>query len=236
MEHSLKKIVVLFLAAFVVGTTTYSAVSLTTAHKTSEPPVKAVEKSKPVTVEEKTEPVEQPAATELKDVSNPSAKTEAPKSQPQPQSQPKSIDWTQPSGGVYPILNPNESIWIHVSKENQKVYIMDGNNIIYSMICSTGLDLNSDTSTPEGTFSIQRERGLSFYNASEKEGAKYWVSWKNHGEFLFHSVATDMNGNVIPSEAQKLGQKASHGCVRLTLPDAKWIYDNIQMNTKVVID
>ena len=236
MEHSLKKIVVLFLAAFVVGTTTYSAVNLTTAHKTSEPPVKAVEKSNSVTVEKKTEPVEQPAATEQKDVSNPSVKEETPKSQPQPQSQPKPIDWTQPSGGMYPVLNPNESIWIHVSKENQKVYIMDGNNTIYTMICSTGLDLNSDTSTPEGTFTIQGERGLSFYNSSEKEGAKYWVSWKNHGKFLFHSVATDVNGNVIPSEAEKLGQKASHGCIRLTLPDAKWIYDHIQMGTKVVID
>jgi lipoprotein-anchoring transpeptidase ErfK/SrfK len=112
---------------------------------------------------------------------------------------------------------------------------MRGNEMIYTMICSTGLDTNPDTSTPVGTFYIQKERGLSFYNASEKEGAKYWVSWKNHGEFLFHSVATDKLGNVIQSEAIKLGHKASHGCVRLAVPDAKWIYDNIRYNTKVVI-
>ena len=145
------------------------------------------------------------------------------------------VNWLMPTGGTYPVIGPNDPIWIKVSKEKQKVYIMKGNDIIYTMVCSTGLDTSPDTSTPEGTFHIQQERGTSFYNASEKEGAKYWVSWKNHGEFLFHSVATDKNGNVIESEAMKLGHKASHGCVRLAIPDAKWIYDHISYNTKVVI-
>lgn len=45
----------------------------------------------------------------------------------------------------------------------------------------------------------------------------------------------DKNGNVITSEAIKLGHEASHGCVRLAIPDAKWIYENIKYNTKVVI-
>jgi lipoprotein-anchoring transpeptidase ErfK/SrfK len=145
------------------------------------------------------------------------------------------VNWLMPTGGDYPVLGTNDNIWIKVSKEKQRVYIMNDNKIIYTMICSTGLDTSPDTSTPEGTFYIQRERGTSFYNPSEQEGAKYWVSWKNNGEFLFHTVATDKNGNVIPSEAMKLGHKASHGCVRLAVPDAKWIYDNIKYNTKVVI-
>lgn len=148
---------------------------------------------------------------------------------------PEPVNWLLPTGGAYPEIGPNDPIWIQVSKEKQRVYIMNGNNVIYTMVCSTGLDTSPDTSTPEGTFYIQRERGTSFYNPNEGEGAKYWVSWKNHGEFLFHSVATDKNGNIIQSEAEKLGQKASHGCIRLAVSDAKWIYDNIQYNTKVVI-
>jgi lipoprotein-anchoring transpeptidase ErfK/SrfK len=145
------------------------------------------------------------------------------------------VNWLKPSGGAYPVITQNDSIWIEVSKEKQRVYIMKGNKTIYTMICSTGLDTSPDTSTPEGTFFIQQERGTSFYNAREKAGAIYWVSWKNHGEFLFHSVAMDKNGNVIQSEAKKLGHKASHGCVRLAVPDAKWIYDHIRYKTKVVI-
>jgi lipoprotein-anchoring transpeptidase ErfK/SrfK len=154
---------------------------------------------------------------------------------PEQQTKSKPVNWLLPTGGAYPVIGPNDPIWIQVSKEKQRVYIMNGNNVIYTMVCSTGLDTSPDTSTPEGTFYIQRERGTSFYNPNEGEGAKYWVSWKNHGEFLFHSVATDKNGNIIQSEAEKLGQKASHGCVRLAVSDAKWIYDNIQYNTKVVI-
>lgn len=145
------------------------------------------------------------------------------------------VNWLMPTGGAYPEIGSNDSIWIMVSKEKQRVYIMNGDKAIYTMVCSTGLDTSPDTSTPEGTFHVQRERGISFYNPKEKEGAKYWVSWKNQGEFLFHSVATDKAGNVIQSEAMKLGHKASHGCVRLAVPDAKWIYENIKYNTKVVI-
>lgn len=155
--------------------------------------------------------------------------------QSEPDQKPAPVNWQMPTGGAYPEIGPNDPIWIQVSKEKQRVYIMNGNNVIYTMVCSTGLDTSPDTSTPEGTFYIQRERGTSFYNPNEGEGAKYWVSWKNHGEFLFHSVATDKNGNFIQSEAEKLGQKASHGCIRLAVSDAKWIYDNIQYNTKVVI-
>jgi lipoprotein-anchoring transpeptidase ErfK/SrfK len=148
---------------------------------------------------------------------------------------PTPVNWLTPTGGTYPKIGSNDPIWVQVSKEKQRVYIMKGNEIIYTMICSTGLDTSSDTSTPVGTFHIQKERGTSFYNSNEKEGAMYWVSWKNHGEFLFHSVATDKNGNVIPSEAVKLGQKASHGCIRLAVPDAKWFFENIKYNTTVVI-
>jgi hypothetical protein len=122
----------------------------------------------------------------------------------------KPVNWLNPTGGAYPVIGRNDSIWINVSKEKQKVYIMSGKKIIYTMLCSSGLDTSPDNSTPEGTFYIQKERGTSFYNTSEKEGANYWVSWKNHGEFLFHSVATNKNGNVIQNEAMKLGHKATH--------------------------
>lgn len=156
----------------------------------------------------------------------------SPPSHPAPTPEPI---WGKPTGGAYPVLAKGESTWIHVSVSKQRVYIMHDDQVLYTMIASTGLDTVPDNSTPEGTFHIQKERGTSFYFPPEKEGAKYWVSWKNHGEFLFHSVPTDQKGNIIVSEAKKLGQKASHGCVRLSVPDAKWIYENIPVNTKVVI-
>jgi lipoprotein-anchoring transpeptidase ErfK/SrfK len=146
-----------------------------------------------------------------------------------------SLDWSKPSDGEYPILRKDEDIWIDVSIDKQRVFIKDGEQTLYTMITSSGLDTIPDNSTPQGTFYIEPERGLWFYSEAEQEGAKYFVSWKNHGEFLFHSVPMDKKGNVIEDEAAKLGQKASHGCFRLTIADAKWIYDNIRVKTKVVI-
>lgn len=151
------------------------------------------------------------------------------------QTKPKAINWNAPSGGAYPTLKKGENIWLDVSVGQQKVYVKDGNKTIYTMIASTGLDTTSDNSTPKGTYHIQAERGTWFYTPKYKEGAEYWVSWKNHGEFLFHSVPMDKNRHVIAADAEKLGQKDSHGCVHLTVSDAKWIYDNIPYNTKVVI-
>ncbi len=145
------------------------------------------------------------------------------------------VDWLKPTGGPYPQLEAGARVWIKVSLELQRVYIMEGDRLFYTMIASSGLDTPSDDRTPTGTFYVQRERGLSFYNRKEGEGARYWVSWLHHGEYLFHSVPIDKKGNIIVNEARKLGRKASHGCIRLSLADAKWIYDNIPYSTRVVI-
>ncbi|WP_242018951.1 L,D-transpeptidase [Streptococcus agalactiae] len=73
------------------------------------------------------------------------------------------------------------------------------------------------------------------YHIRFKEGAYYWVSFKEHGIYLFHSVPTDQQGNEIPEEAKQLGKAASHGCVRMSRADAKWFYENIPQGTTVTI-
>ncbi len=143
--------------------------------------------------------------------------------------------WLLPSGGAYPVIAPEEVVWLRVSIPRQRVYLMRGATVLYTMTASTGLDSPPDDATPRGTFFIQHERGAWFYSASEKEGARYWVSWKNHGEYLFHTVPMDRQGRIIPWEAEKLGSKASHGCIRLSVPDAKWLYETIPFGTRVVI-
>ena len=49
------------------------------------------------------------------------------------------------------------------------------------------------------------------------------------GNFLFHSAWFYEAGNhqsLSVRQYNLLGQNASHGCVRLTTADAKWIYEN----------
>ena len=145
------------------------------------------------------------------------------KAAPQPQ-------WLRPSEGAYPSLANVPGLNIEVSLAAQRVYVKSGSNTIYTMIASTGMG----NSTPRGIFHVQN-RGLNFYNPNEGMGANYWVSWKDWGVYLFHSVPTDANGNYIVSEANKLGQPASHGCVRLSIPDAKWLYEQLPAGVQVHI-
>lgn len=123
--------------------------------------------------------------------------------------------------------NPLE---IKVSLDDQKVTIRDAKgNIIKSFICSSGA---SGSETPTGTFTVSG-RGISFYNSQLGEGAYYWTSF--YGDYLFHSVPFDQNYEINQDEAAKLGTPASHGCIRLSIENAKWIYDRIPNGTKVII-
>lgn len=145
------------------------------------------------------------------------------------------FDWTKPSGGAYPDLKANNKVAIYVSMAAQRVKIMQDDKVIYTMVTSSGVDGSKATSTPRGHYKIENEHGKWFYSPKYQEGAKYWTSWKNHGEFLFHSVPMDASGNVKVKEAMKLGKEASHGCFRLTIPDAKWINEHIPVGTDVYI-
>lgn len=96
-----------------------------------------------------------------------------------------------------------------------------------AFVCSTG------AATPIGTFSL---------------GAKYrWhqLNGPSYGQYctrvykgiLFHSVWYYKPAKNTQSYIQynRLGTTASHGCIRLTVADSKWIYDNCPSGTKVII-
>ncbi|MBT1181940.1 L,D-transpeptidase [Bifidobacterium sp. CP2] len=137
--------------------------------------------------------------------------------------------WTNPTGGQQPNLADYTDLSVDVSLAEQKVYVKSAGNTIYTMIASTGMD----DSTPHGTYVISA-RGTHFYNPDERMGADYWVRFK--GPYLFHSVPTGVNaGDYLTDEAAKLGRPASHGCVRLSIADAKWFYDQMPAGTPVTI-
>lgn len=120
---------------------------------------------------------------------------------------------------------------IEVSIKEQKVRIFDNDNLVKDWIASTG----ENNSTPRGHFTIQN-RGEWFFSEKYQDGAVWWVSFKDWGIYLFHSVPMDRQRNIIEEEADKLGTPASHGCVRLEVEHAKWIYDNIPEGTPVDIE
>ncbi|WP_054653348.1 L,D-transpeptidase, partial [Limosilactobacillus equigenerosi] len=142
--------------------------------------------------------------------------------------------WFAPSENK-PYPNVNDVNRIVVDLRGNRTYLYNGNNLLYTMNSTGGQYVNGRSLTPTGTFYIQSERGNSFYNRSLGEGANYWTSFLNHGVYLFHSIPTGRDGNYIPSEAAKLGKtQGSHGCIRLSVPDAKYMM-GMRVGTKVEI-
>ncbi len=124
------------------------------------------------------------------------------------------------------------SYLVYVNLSEQMTYVYKGSmnkwDNIKSFTCSTGVD---DEKTPPGIFDV-RERGEWFFSDKYEQGGKYWVQF--YGDYLFHSVPYNKDQSEVVDNT--LGTPASHGCIRLKTEDAKWIYDNIEFGTKVIIN
>ena len=100
---------------------------------------------------------------------------------------------------------------------------------VKAMLCSVGVK----GKTPKGTFSIYakyRWRPL-FY------GVYGQYACRINGPILFHSVTyTGQDPSKLEyKEFNKLGTSASHGCIRLAVEDARWIYNNCPNGTVVKV-
>ena len=92
-------------------------------------------------------------------------------------------------------------------------------------VCTTGA---FGTPTVKGQFRVGM-RGISFGS-----GYTCWYWTQFYGNYLFHSVLY-RQGSMSQITDGRLGINASHGCVRLDINNAKWVYDNIPYNTTVVV-
>ena len=123
----------------------------------------------------------------------------------------------------------NTNYLILVDRVACKVSIFAGrlgawNNIKY-WDCAPG---KPSTPTVSGTYTVQ-SKGYYFDSGSAR---CYWYT-QFYGNYLFHSVLySKYNGSLMDG---RVGIPLSHGCVRLQIDNAKWIYDNIPRGTKVVI-
>lgn len=128
-------------------------------------------------------------------------------------------------------LDSKTNYLVVVSLSNQDTYIYKGSknkwNLSKTFKCSTGI---KSAETPQGIFSI-KEKGTWFFSEKYKQGGKYWVQFS--GNYLFHSMPFDKDKNTILDDT--LGTPSSHGCIRLSVDDSKWIYDNVPQDTKIII-
>lgn len=135
------------------------------------------------------------------------------------------------------ILGKQKEYYITVDRIKCQVMIYakaeDGRFVIpvKSFACSVGLP---STPTPKGEHHIfNRQRWQELMGPSY---GQYCSQITTTGIWL-HSVAGNnmTSYNLSAAAYNMLGQPASHGCIRLTVRDAKWIYDNCEWGTKVYV-
>ena len=127
---------------------------------------------------------------------------------------------------------------LKVSLKDQKVYAYSLDEdyeytvLVRTMTCSTGV---AGSATPRGTFR-NTGPGLRWHYFKKYD---CWAQYAYYiqGNIMFHSVlytARDTD-TLIWGSVYKLGSPASHGCVRLAVEDAKWIYQNCARGTTVIV-
>lgn len=160
--------------------------------------------------------------------------TEEKPTEQQPQNPNQATETKDPQEGK----TGKEKYYIKVNNQANvvTVYKKDSNGyytVPYkAMVCSIG------TATPESGVYNTKNKYTWRKLYGHTEGTYVWGQYATRivNSILFHSVPYQ-NENDPSSleywEYDKLGTKASAGCVRLTVEDAKWIYDNCAIGTQV---
>ena len=154
------------------------------------------------------------------------------------------------------VVNENE---IKESKVTNEKEITENTNKYYIKINNQMNTVTIYTKNSDGNYTVPVKAMVCSIGTATPTGGKYKMTGVKHsfhtlfghtpgtyvygqystsivGNILFHSVPYTIKGD--PStleywEYDKLGTKASAGCIRLTVRDAKWIYDNISKGTIV---
>ena len=116
--------------------------------------------------------------------------------------------------------------------DTQRTAVFEGEKgnwrLLREMLVSTGAPINP---TPKGEYSttVHTEHFNNY-------GVRAWYATGFIGGlYLFHSSPYEIDSEPKVCTDDRLGIPASHGCVRMRLEDAKWMYDLLPLETKVVI-
>ena len=125
---------------------------------------------------------------------------------------------------------------VEVSIDRQRVYVYESDEsgeytLTQTFTCSTGLG----NSTPRGIFLDGGPCNVWHHFSKFDVWARY--SYTIEGDIMFHSVLySEKNTDSLRENSlYALGQKASHGCVRLSVKSARWIFEHCRPGSTVIV-
>ena len=120
--------------------------------------------------------------------------------------------------------------------DEQRAYFYNSRRrLIATLPVSTG----TDDQTPVGTFKVYSKSAQTFFTPDPTERMRWMTRFtkgREGGAIGFHGIPYRVTkAGEIPIFTP-LGQYlVSHGCIRVRVSDAKWIFDNMSLGTTVSV-
>jgi lipoprotein-anchoring transpeptidase ErfK/SrfK len=120
--------------------------------------------------------------------------------------------------------------------DEQRVYIFNPRRrLIATLPVSTG----TDDQTPVGTFKVYSKSAQTFFAPDPSERMRWMTRFtkgREGGAIGFHGIPYRVTKTGEIPIFTPLGQyPVSHGCIRVRVSDAKWIFDNMKIGTTVSV-
>lgn len=121
----------------------------------------------------------------------------------------------------------SSNIWVEVDVSAQKLYLWQGGEIIFSSLVSTGTKQHP---TPTGEFRVWGKYSFDHMEGGSKERGDYYYLPNVPYVVYFHKSYA-LHGTYWH---KNFGRPMSHGCINLSTPDAKYLYQMLKIGSLVV--
>jgi lipoprotein-anchoring transpeptidase ErfK/SrfK len=107
--------------------------------------------------------------------------------------------------------------------------------LIATLPVSTGVD----DQTPVGTFKVFSQSAQAFYTPNPSERMRWMTRFtkgREDGNIGFHGIPYKVTkSGEIPFFTPLGVAPSSHGCIRMRVADAKWLFHNVKIGTVVSV-
>lgn len=122
-----------------------------------------------------------------------------------------------------------------VLSEQRAYFYTASRRLIATLPVSTG----ADDQTPVGTFKVFSKSAQTFYTPNPKERMKFMTRFtkgREGGNIGFHGIPYKVTKNGEVPFYTPLGvAPVSHGCIRMRVADAKWVFENMKIGAVVAV-
>ena len=139
-----------------------------------------------------------------------------------------------------PLSRPQRGVakigFTRIVLDEQRVYVYNHRRrLIATLPASTGVD----DQTPVGTFKVFSQSAQAFYTPNPNERMRWMTRFtkgREGGNIGFHGIPYKVTkSGEIPFPTPLGKAPSSHGCIRMRVADAKWLFQNMKIGTVVSV-